>query len=66
MVKDAKGNLVKTVTIPSLKAPVNLVPEWVDVKVAMPKGTDLLSGSVQLDPKKKIVQITRVNDFVKW
>jgi hypothetical protein len=65
-VRDAKGNVVATATIPALKAPVDLIPKYADMKVTVPKGTDLTTGSVQLDVDKKMVQITRLNDYVKW
>ena len=54
------------VPVPGLKAPLDLVPQWVDVKIEIPKDTDLSRGSVQLDPDRKIVQITRQNDFLSW
>ncbi len=65
-VKDAKGNIVAMASVPALKAPLDLVPQWTDVKVTVPKGTDLTTGSIQLDPDKKMIQITRLNDYVKW
>ena len=65
-VKDPKGNVLATASVPTLKAPLDLVPKWTDVKVKVPKGTNLTSGSVQLDAEKKMEQITRVNDYIKW
>jgi hypothetical protein len=64
--RDGNGRLITTVSVPGLKAPLDLVPKWTDVKVNVPKAVDLTTGSVQLDPEKKMVQITRVNDYVKW
>lgn len=64
--KDANGKRITTVPVPALKAPLDLIPKWTDIKVTVPKNTDISSGSVQLDPERKILQITRQNDFVKW
>lgn len=64
--KDAKGNHITTVQVPPLKAPLELVPEWTEIKVVVPKGTNINNGSVQLDPEKKMDQITRLNDYLKW
>lgn len=66
VLKDAKGSTIATVPVASVKAPLDLVPEWIEVKVKVAEGIDLSSGSVQLDPGKKMNQITRQNDFVKW
>jgi len=64
--RDAAGKKVKTALIPSLEAPLDLVPRWTDVKINVPEGTDISSGSVIIDPDKKINQITRKNTFVEW
>lgn len=64
-VKDYKGNIIANISVPVLKAPIGLVPEWTEVKVSLPKGIDIMGGSVQLDPEKKMDQITRLNDFVR-
>lgn len=64
--KDAKGNRIGTVTVPALKAPLELLPIWTEVKITAPANTDLSSGTVELDPEKKMIQITRINDTVKW
>ncbi|MEI6946364.1 LamG-like jellyroll fold domain-containing protein [Paraflavisolibacter sp. H34] len=66
VLKDATGKVIASATVPPLRAPVNLLPEWAEVKLPIPAGTVLTGGSVQIDPDKKIVQITRANDEVKW
>ncbi len=66
VLKDANGRTITSAMVPSLKAPLDLVPKWTEIKMNVPLGTDLTRGSVQLDPEKKMVQITRVNDVVKW
>lgn len=64
--KDVKGNIITSAPVPALKATLDLVPQWVDVKIIAPKTADLSHGSVQIDPSKKIVQITRQNDVAEW
>jgi hypothetical protein len=66
LVKDATGKAIKTVAIPAIKAPLDLLPKWADVMVSLPADAKLSSGSVTLDPEKKLLQITRLNDQVKW
>ena len=64
--RDADGDLVKTEAVPALDAPLDLIPKWVDIKLEIPIGTDLSSGSIVVDPENKITQITRRNTVVKW
>jgi hypothetical protein len=64
--KDAKGKLVATAPVPSLEAPLDLKPRWTDITLSLSEGTDLSSGTVQVDPERKIKQITRRNTIVKW
>jgi len=41
-------------------------PRYTDVTLSIPEGTELSSGSVQIDPEGMIKQITRRNKIVKW
>jgi hypothetical protein len=64
--RNGSGKLIASLPVPALEAPLDLVPRWVDLKLEVPKGTDLSSGSIHLDPEMKINQITRLNTIVKW
>jgi hypothetical protein len=64
--KDAQGKTVANALVPSLEAPLDLLPRWIDITMIVPDGTDLSKGSVQVDPEGKIKQITRMNTIVKW
>jgi len=64
--KDAKGNRISTALIPALEAPLDLVPRYVDVTMEIPPDTDLRNASVEVDPDRKITQITRLNTMVKF
>lgn len=64
--RDAAGKLVATAQVPGLDAPVDLLPSLTEVIIDTPSGTNLSSGSIQIDPEKKIKQITRRNTLVKW
>ena len=63
--KDASGKRITSAVVPALEAPLDLVPRWVDITLEVPPGTDLSYGSVEVDPNKKITQITRLNTKVK-
>jgi hypothetical protein len=64
--RDAYGKTVKKVQVPTLAAPLDLIPKWVEINIMVPDGTDLTSGSIEIDPDKKIIQITRKNNIVRW
>jgi hypothetical protein len=64
--KNAEGETVAIAPVPGMEAPLNLDPNWVDIKLTVTPGTDLSGGSVRIDPEEKITQITRINTLVKW
>jgi hypothetical protein len=64
--RDAKGNIAASVRVPALEAPLDLKPRWKDIIISVTDGTDLSSGSVEIDPERKMDQITRRNDIVRW
>ena len=64
--KNARGESVGTMPVPAMEAPLDLNPNSGDRKLTVPPGTDLSSGSIQVDPEKKITQITRINTLVQW
>jgi hypothetical protein len=64
--KDARGKRITTALVPALEAPLDLVPRWVDITMDIPAGINLKTGTVEVDPDKKITQITRLNTIVKF
>jgi len=64
--RDQNGGLISRVNVPSLKAPLDLVPKWTDIRIDVPEGIDLTHGSVTVDPENSIQQISRSNTSVKW
>ena len=64
-VVNQKGDVVAESAIPSLKAPVDLLPKTVDVRITVPSGTDLDSCLIVLDPENKIEEITKLNNYTK-
>ena len=64
--RDARGALIKSMPVPSLDAPLDLVPKWTDVKIIVPQGTDLSRGSITIDPDNSVKQITRGNTEIIW
>jgi hypothetical protein len=65
-IKDAMGKVVATAPVPALEAPFDLKPRWTDIILSVPAGTDLTSGSVQIDPEARIKLITRKYTIYKW
>jgi hypothetical protein len=63
---NATGESVGVTPVPAMRAPVDLSPNWVDIKVKVPPGTDLSSGTVRIDPRWEIEQITEKNTEVRW
>jgi hypothetical protein len=63
---DFSGEKVNSFVIPPIEAPLDLVPKWTEVKIAIPQGTNLNKGCVTIDPEEKIIQITRKNTIVVW
>jgi hypothetical protein len=58
--------VVASAPVPPPEPPTNLKQHWTDIKFTVTKGTDLKSGSVQIDPEGKIKQIAKRNKIVKW
>ena len=65
-IRDASHEIVALQKIPSIEAPLDLIPRWHDIVVTVPEGTDLSSGSAVVDPNNRVLQITRINSIVKW
>ncbi len=63
---NASGESVGTAPVPAMKAPVDLNPNWLDIRVQVPAATDLSSGIIRIDPQGEIKQITGKNTEVKW
>ncbi|HJZ80861.1 MAG TPA: hypothetical protein VKD91_10965, partial [Pyrinomonadaceae bacterium] len=62
---DADGKVVASVTVPPLKAPLDLMPKTATVTLNIPNGVRLTGGSVMLDPDGTMKEITRVNNSVR-
>jgi hypothetical protein len=58
------GQVLATVAVPSIEAPIDLMPRTINVTIPLPAHG--LSGcSLVLDPELKMKEITRVNNQVK-
>jgi hypothetical protein len=64
--RNADGKTVAEARVPAMKAPLELGPNWLDVTLTVPPGTDLSSGSILVDPQREIEQITSNNTLVNW
>lgn len=65
VLKGADGKVLATSTVPSLKAPLDLMPKTAKVTLKVPSGTDIASCTVALDPSSKVADITRRNNEVR-
>jgi len=63
---DAQGQLVGVSQVPAIRAPLELNPNWINIRVKVPAGTDLSKGSIKIDPDGDIEQITHSNCQVSW
>jgi len=66
LLRNAAGESIEKVKVPALPAPMDLVPKWIKVSIHLPEGTDLNSGSIEIDPDNSIIEITRKNNKVIW
>jgi hypothetical protein len=63
--RDSSGRIRASAGIPPIAAPLELLPKSVEVVLPLPTGVDTKRGVVQIDPDRKIGQITRRNDTVE-
>ena len=66
VVADPEGRRIASAVVPSIDAPADLVPRRIAVRINTPVDADLTTGTILLDPERKIRQITRRNDIVSW
>jgi hypothetical protein len=64
VLQDSGGKVLSTVMVPSLKAPVDLLPKTLTVSLPLPTRSQIVGGSVMVDPEGSVKEITRVNNRV--
>ena len=62
--KTSDGSAAASARIPSLPAPVDLLPRTAEVILLLPHGTQIAGGSVEVDPENQLREITRLNNRV--
>ena len=62
--RDHDGRIVATTKIPSIAAPVDLLPKTVTVSLTLPEGTPAEGGSIEIDPDHSFEEITQLNNGV--
>ncbi len=62
---DRTGKVLSFASVPGLKAPADLLPKTVTIRLAVPPGSKTEGGSVVLDPDAGIKEITRINNRVR-
>jgi hypothetical protein len=60
------GKPLATVPVPALKAPIDLLPKTVDVKLTVPNGTALHGSIVMTDPENTLKEIARLNNRIEF
>jgi catechol 2,3-dioxygenase-like lactoylglutathione lyase family enzyme len=62
LVENAK--LIASVSVPTVQAPLDLVPKFADVVLTVPSNADLRNCSIQIDPGNELNEITVMNNRI--
>jgi hypothetical protein len=62
---NSDGTNLSEITVPEIKAPLDLIPKTAEVTLTVPNGTNLNSLSIQIDPQEILTEITRDNNIIK-
>jgi hypothetical protein len=62
--RDRSGQVRAAAELPALAPPLDLTPRTGDVVLALPAGATIAGGSVELDPDRRLREITRANNIV--
>ena len=66
VLRDHSGKVLATSSIPSLKAPVDLIPKTTVVALHLPSKADWKGGSVTIESSGKLPEITQLNNKVQF
>jgi hypothetical protein len=66
VVRDRSGKVLATTSVPTLKAPVDLVPKTASVALTLPAQADLKGGSVTIESEANVPEITQKNNRVEF
>jgi hypothetical protein len=59
-----QGKILSMSAVPSIKAPLDLLPKTVEVSIDIPKNLNLSGCRICIDPESKMNEITRCNNSV--
>lgn len=62
---NANGRIIAETSLPSIEAPDDLYPKTKTVVLAIPKEVNVQDLSVKIDPDNRLLEITKVNNFMK-
>jgi hypothetical protein len=65
VLRDGAGRDLVTEKLPALPAPVDLLPKTATVTLRLPEGVDPRGCTVEIDPHRKLEEITTRNNAVK-
>ncbi len=58
------GKVIASVSVPSIQAPLDLMPKYADVTLTIPPGANLNNCSIQIDPDHTLNEITITNNNI--
>jgi hypothetical protein len=64
VIRDKAGKVLATVAVPAIKAPLDLFPKTVAVELVLPKGAEWKGGSVTVESRGDVPEITQMNNRV--
>ncbi|QMV19399.1 hypothetical protein GOB94_12430 [Granulicella sp. 5B5] len=64
ILRDADGKTLATATIPTLKAPLDLIPKTTTVTLPLPANTDVPTDTLTIEMPGPIPEITLLNNHI--
>lgn len=65
VLRTADGKTLASATVPALEAPRDLHPRIVEVSLTLPQGTPPRGSLLEIDPDRRLVEITTLNNVVR-
>jgi len=63
--RNRAGEIIATGKLGPLPAPADLYPKTKEVTLTLPAGADAAGGTVEIDPDRRLEEITRLNNSVE-
>jgi hypothetical protein len=66
VLRDANGKVLATAKAAAMKPPTDLIPKTELVTLAIPAGADAKGGSITIESRGKVPEITQLNNRVQF